>query len=464
MVVVPFGGGTSVVGGLAGVDPDDRPSIAVDLTPDGVGPGARRPVVPGDRGPGHARAGARAGAGGAGPHLRPPAAELGVRHPRRLRGHPLGRAELHRRRPLRRPGRRRSPSRRRPASWSWATRPATAAGPDLLGLALGSEGTLGDHHRADAAGPPQARDLRATRAGRSAPGPAGPGGAAAAGAARPAARHRPALRRRRDPGQPAHGRRRRRARPARQPQGPRATATAACSSSAGRACRRWSGPAGRPPPPLLADGGAIRLGRKVGESWKSHRFAAPYLRDKLLDGGLLVETLETAATWAALPTVYDAVRRALRESLTRDGRRPLIMSHVSHGYPTGASLYVTVLADRDDALPIQQWLRPSGPPPTRCWAPAARSPTTTPSAPTTAPGWSARSARSASRCCARSRSGWTRRASATPASCSRLRDAVDRGGGLQITPDAQIAWPKEKTPAGSTVRLTSRSRSQAAGG
>ena len=40
-----------------------------------------------------------------------------------------------------------------------------------------------------------------------------------------------------------------------------------------------------------------------------------------MDGGLLVETLETAATWSALPTVYDAVRRALRESLTRDGRR-----------------------------------------------------------------------------------------------------------------------------------------------
>ena len=31
MVVIPFGGGTSVVGGLAGVDPDDRPAIAVDL-------------------------------------------------------------------------------------------------------------------------------------------------------------------------------------------------------------------------------------------------------------------------------------------------------------------------------------------------------------------------------------------------------------------------------------------------
>ena len=75
-----------------------------------------------------------------------------------------------------------------------------------------------------------------------------------------------------------------------------------------------------------------------------------------MDAGLLVETLETAATWSTLPTVYDAVRRALRESLTRGGRRPLIMSHVSHGYATGASLYVTVLADRDDDLPIQQWL------------------------------------------------------------------------------------------------------------
>ena len=108
---------------------------------------------------------------------------------------------------------------------------------------------------------------------------------------------------------------------------------------------------------VLRDGGAIRLGPAGRASrGRSTGSTAPYLRDRLMDGGLLVETLETAATWTALPTVYDAVRRALRESLTRDGRRPLIMSHVSHGYPTGASLYVTVLADRDDALPIQQWL------------------------------------------------------------------------------------------------------------
>jgi alkyldihydroxyacetonephosphate synthase len=107
---------------------------------------------------------------------------------------------------------------------------------------------------------------------------------------------------------------------------------------------------------VLRGAGAVRLGRRVGEAWRRHRYAAPYTRDSLLDAGLLVETLETAATWTALPTVHDAVRGALREALGRRGKRPLVMSHVSHVYPTGASLYVTVLADRDDALPIQQWL------------------------------------------------------------------------------------------------------------
>ena len=107
---------------------------------------------------------------------------------------------------------------------------------------------------------------------------------------------------------------------------------------------------------VLREDGAIRLGKRVGESWKAHRFEGPYLRDRLLDGGLLVETLETAATWTALPTVYDAVRGVLQTSLSRKGKQPLVMTHLSHGYPTGASLYFTVLADRDDDLPIQQWL------------------------------------------------------------------------------------------------------------
>ena len=44
------------------------------------------------------------------------------------------------------------------------------------------------------------------------------------------------------------------------------------------------------------------VGTKAGEKWKSGRYDGPYLRDDLLDAGVLVETLETSATWAmALP-------------------------------------------------------------------------------------------------------------------------------------------------------------------
>ena len=101
---------------------------------------------------------------------------------------------------------------------------------------------------------------------------------------------------------------------------------------------------------------AVRIGRKVGQSWLANRYSGPYVRDALLDVGLLVETLETAASWSDLPEVYEATRDALIHSLSVPGKQPLVMCHVSHVYPTGASLCFTVLADRDDDRPMQQWL------------------------------------------------------------------------------------------------------------
>jgi len=101
---------------------------------------------------------------------------------------------------------------------------------------------------------------------------------------------------------------------------------------------------------------AMRLGRSVGQSWLANRYSGPYLRDTLLDVGLMVETLETAASWTDLPEVYHATREALMTSLATRDKKPLVICHVSHVYPTGASLYFTVLADRDDGRPLQQWL------------------------------------------------------------------------------------------------------------
>jgi alkyldihydroxyacetonephosphate synthase len=100
---------------------------------------------------------------------------------------------------------------------------------------------------------------------------------------------------------------------------------------------------------------AVPLGAGAGASWERHRFSAPALRDTLMDSGVLAETLETAATWTRLPGLYDGVREALSDSLTRNARPPLVGCHVSHLYPTGASLYFTVLAAAETGREVEQW-------------------------------------------------------------------------------------------------------------
>jgi alkyldihydroxyacetonephosphate synthase len=99
----------------------------------------------------------------------------------------------------------------------------------------------------------------------------------------------------------------------------------------------------------------VSLGTSAGNSWLHHRFSGPYLRDSLLDAGVLVETLETATTWARLSGLYTGVGRALSESLGQNGKPPLVGCHISHLYPTGASLYFTVLANTSSGREIEQW-------------------------------------------------------------------------------------------------------------
>ncbi|MBN1527432.1 MAG: FAD-binding oxidoreductase, partial [Thermoleophilaceae bacterium] len=92
---------------------------------------------------------------------------------------------------------------------------------------------------------------------------------------------------------------------------------------------------------LLRAGGGLSLGARPGEAWLRGRFAAPYLRDHLLDRSVMVETLETATTWSNVDRLYAAVGGALRDSLGARGTPPLVMCHVSHLYRSGASLYFT---------------------------------------------------------------------------------------------------------------------------
>jgi alkyldihydroxyacetonephosphate synthase len=106
---------------------------------------------------------------------------------------------------------------------------------------------------------------------------------------------------------------------------------------------------------LLEGAGAVSLGEDAASAWRHGRFRAPRLRDELLGTGLLVETLETATTWRELTALHAAVGETLRGAL--EGASPIVSCHVSHLYGAGASLYFTVLARRDADDPVGQWLR-----------------------------------------------------------------------------------------------------------
>ncbi|QIK68697.1 FAD-binding oxidoreductase [Nocardioides sp. HDW12B] len=106
---------------------------------------------------------------------------------------------------------------------------------------------------------------------------------------------------------------------------------------------------------LLSALGGEALGTEPGEAWSHGRFDGPYLRDSLLDVGVLVETFETVTFWSRLEELYAAVKGAVEADLTAQGTPPLVLCHVSHVYETGASLYFTVAAkELDDG--VGQWL------------------------------------------------------------------------------------------------------------
>jgi alkyldihydroxyacetonephosphate synthase len=105
--------------------------------------------------------------------------------------------------------------------------------------------------------------------------------------------------------------------------------------------------------------GALSLGEGQGRRWREARFHGPYLRDPMMDRGVGVDTLETAASWSKIDALASAVRTALdtaiRETAPRPGAHGIVMCHISHSYPDGASLYFTYIFPRALGAEIAQW-------------------------------------------------------------------------------------------------------------
>jgi len=105
--------------------------------------------------------------------------------------------------------------------------------------------------------------------------------------------------------------------------------------------------------------GGMSLGEGPGESWLKGRYAMPYLRDPMLDHGLAVDTLETSTRWSNIHHLHARVREALERAILerpgKAGAQAIVMAHISHCYPDGASLYFTFAFFRDPDGPLAQW-------------------------------------------------------------------------------------------------------------
>jgi len=106
---------------------------------------------------------------------------------------------------------------------------------------------------------------------------------------------------------------------------------------------------------LLRRGGGTPIGEAAGRAWAAARFTSPYIRDDMLARGVFVEQFETATTWSGLPALRSAVTAALIGALGALGTPPLVGCQISHVYETGASLSFTTLAKALEGQESAQW-------------------------------------------------------------------------------------------------------------
>ena len=95
----------------------------------------------------------------------------------------------------------------------------------------------------------------------------------------------------------------------------------------------------------------------VGKMWYDSRFTTPYLRNNLWECGYALDTLESVFPWSNVADVKDEVENALFNGLQYENEKLIVFSHLSHMYTDGASLYVTYLFRRtaDPQQTLERW-------------------------------------------------------------------------------------------------------------
>ena len=91
----------------------------------------------------------------------------------------------------------------------------------------------------------------------------------------------------------------------------------------------------------LREFGGLPVPFLIGDLWRKSRFRTPYLRNNLWELGYALDTLETAVPWVRVMQTASDLKNAIRYGLQNENERVLVFAHLSHVYNDGASIYVT---------------------------------------------------------------------------------------------------------------------------
>lgn len=115
---------------------------------------------------------------------------------------------------------------------------------------------------------------------------------------------------------------------------------------------------------MLASAGEISkqnrgvwIGELIGKAWVKNRFHSPYLRDSLWAHGLGVDTLETSITWDKTTDLMTTIEQTAHNCFAEFGEKVHAFTHLSHTYPSGSSIYSSFifrLADKPEEM-YQRW-------------------------------------------------------------------------------------------------------------
>ena len=96
-------------------------------------------------------------------------------------------------------------------------------------------------------------------------------------------------------------------------------------------------------------------GEGLGKKWENSRYGLPYMRDDLVERGLVVDTMETILPWSKIQETKEALLRNLQESEAFGKKNGILLAHLSHVYSTSSCIYFTVITQMNRKNAVAQW-------------------------------------------------------------------------------------------------------------